>query len=114
MADSRLTLREKRAIGRFLEEALINIYKYAEGTTRITVTSERTDEYNIIKVIDNGSGRSNPHQKHREGDGTQQANRLARQLGGQFNRTFLEPQGVCCELRWPTQLSTWQRWRKQL
>ena len=110
MADSRLTGREKRAIGRFLEEALTNIYKYATGTTRITVTSQRTDEYNIIKIIDNGKGQT--QQKAHEGYGTQQADRLARQLGGKFARTSLEPQGICCELRWPVQLSAWQRWRK--
>ncbi|MGB3296588.1 MAG: CHASE2 domain-containing protein [Phormidesmis sp.] len=110
--DSRLTLREKQSVSRFLEEALINIYKYAEGTTRITLTSQSIGEHNIIKVIDNGSGRSSPYQKVHEGDGTKQAKRLARQLGGRFTRTFLKPQGVCCELRWPIRLSPWQRWRK--
>ncbi len=126
LEDSRLTLREKRSIGRFLEEALINIYKYAEGTTRITVTSQNTGEYNIITVIDNGtdsssdsslddgSVRANLQPKRHEGDGTRQANRLARQLGGKFERTFLTPQGVRCELRWPVQLSDWQRWRKKI
>lgn len=114
MADSRLTGREKRAIGRFLEEALTNVFKYAKGATRVTVTSQRTSEYNLVQIIDNGEGELARQQQTYEGYGTQQANRIARQLGGKFERTVLTPKGVCCELRWPIQLSAWQRWRKQI
>lgn len=108
MADGQLTGREKRAIGRFLEESLTNICKYAEGTTRIIVTSQRTKDYNIIKIIDNGSGLSSPFVH--EGFGTQQATRLARQLGGKFERMSVQPKGTSCELRWPVQRPAWQTW----
>ncbi|NJM99605.1 MAG: hypothetical protein HC800_22875 [Phormidesmis sp. RL_2_1] len=108
MADGQLTAREKRAIGRFLEESLTNICKYAEKTTMITVTSQRTEDYNIIKIIDNGEGLSSL--AAHEGFGTQQATRLARQLGGKFERTSVQPQGTCCELCWPVQRPTWQTW----
>ena len=108
MADGQLTAREKRAIGRFLEESLTNICKYAEKTTTITVTSQRTENYNIIKIIDNGEGLASP--ATHEGFGTQQATRLARQLGGKFERVSVQPKGTRCELRWPVQRPTWQTW----
>jgi CHASE2 domain-containing sensor protein/two-component sensor histidine kinase len=100
LADKNLTVQEKRAIGRFLEEALNNIYKHAEGATRITVTIGQRDEYNVITIIDNGRIKAQLS-THHEGDGTRQAAKLARQLGGTFERQKLEPQGTCCQLRWP-------------
>jgi CHASE2 domain-containing sensor protein/two-component sensor histidine kinase len=115
MADSSLTVQEKRAIGRFLEEALNNIYKHAEGTTRITVTSCKNHAYNIITIIDNGRATldTQPSILH-EGDGTRQAKKLAHQLGGKFERKNLDPQGTHCELRWPIQRFAWQRWWAKL
>jgi CHASE2 domain-containing sensor protein/two-component sensor histidine kinase len=115
LADSHLTAQEKRAIGRFLEEALNNVCKHAENATRITVTSCKNQEYNVITVIDNG--RVNPNAQlssAHEGDGTRQARKLARQLGGEFERKMLDPQGTCCELRWPIQSLAWQRWWAKL
>ena len=112
MADGQLTGREKRAIGRFLEEALTNIYKYAEKTTRITVSCERTETVNIVKVIDDGHAKTDPSQTNHEGYGTKQANRIAWQLGGKFERKPVAPQGTCCELHWPIKISVWQRWRR--
>ena len=110
MADGQLTGRDKRAICRFLEEALTNIYKYAEEPTTISVTGQRTEDYNIIKIVDNGKGRSLP--ATHEGFGTQQATRLARQLGGKFERLPVQPNGTCCELRWPVRRSTWPVWSR--
>lgn len=110
MADGRLTGREKRAIGRFLEESLTNICKYAKETTRVTVTSQRTENYNIIKIVDNGTGISSP--AAHEGFGTQQATRLARQLGGKFERVSVQPKGTRCELRWPVKRPAWQAWNR--
>ncbi|WP_154655869.1 sensor histidine kinase [Fortiea contorta] len=55
---------------------------------------------NIIRVVDNGSGfiltsdlSSSP------GFGTQQAQNLAKQLGGKFER-FSNSPGVVCQLTW--------------
>lgn len=111
MADGSLTGREKRALGRFLEEALTNIYKYAEGTTQIKITCQRDDKDNFVQIIDNGAGLHRPLFKAQGGYGTKQAHQLARQLGGKFERTEVQPQGVCCELRWPVQRPDWNRWR---
>ncbi len=112
VADGRLSKSEKRAIARFLEEALTNSYKYAAGVTKIELISRRTDDCNIIQVADNGQASTILQEKRYGGDGTRQANRIANQLGGKFTRTSLDPKGVCCELRWPVKLSTWRRWVK--
>jgi len=112
MADGQLTGREKRAIGRFLEEALTNIYKYAGETTRITISCERTETHNIVKVIDDGKGSTNLQHIGHEGYGTKQANRIARQLGGRFERKAVESKGTYCELRWPIQSSVWRWWSR--
>ncbi len=122
MADGQLTGSEKRAIGRFLEESLINICKYAKKSTLITITSKRTEDYNIITIIDNGetiktkeSPLASTHvAPAHEGFGTQQASRLARHLGGKFLRESVQPRGTRCELRWPIKRSAWDRWRKSI
>ena len=97
--DSRLSPRQKRELGRFLEEALLNVCKYATGATRITITCRPESNENIIRVVDNGQGEKVT--SDREGYGTQQARQLARKLGGQFKRSAVMPKGTQCELRWP-------------
>ena len=129
MTDSRLTSEKKRELARFLEEALINVYKYAKTATRLSVTCRQEDNFNVIRVTDNGKGARSTLCKpsllnigsklqrltiasDRTEYGTRQATRLARQLGGQFKREDIQPHGVCCELRWPVQspvLGTWFR-----
>lgn len=112
MADSQLSADQKQNLARFLEEALINTQKYATGTTRITITCMSKAGENIIRVVDNGAGLPDkPHgtpAKSRGGHGTKRAQKLARKLAGSFNRTALEPKGVCCELRWPSQRPFWK------
>ena len=108
VADSRLSKAEKRAIARFLEEALTNSYKYAVGVTKIEIASRRTDKDNIVQITDNGQVSAGMPQKEYGGDGTRQANRIASQLNGKFTRTFLKPKGVRCELRWPVKRSIWR------
>ncbi|NEQ31815.1 MAG: CHASE2 domain-containing protein [Leptolyngbya sp. SIO4C5] len=107
--DQTLTSDQKRDLGRFLEEALVNLCKYAKGTTRLTVTCLQEGQDNVIRVIDNGVGLRN-FAVNKSGFGTRQARKLARSLGGQFSRTEASPQGVCCELRWPIQQARWRRW----
>ncbi|MEM6452061.1 MAG: hypothetical protein AAF703_17330 [Cyanobacteria bacterium P01_D01_bin.105] len=106
--DSSLTEEQKRSLCRFLEESLINVYKHAKNVTRITVACRQEDRSNTIYVIDNGSqGHPSEQQVSRKGgDGTRQAKQLARQLGGQFRRMEIMPQGVRCELRWPIRSSS--------
>ena len=110
--ESGLTPEQKRDLARFLEEALINVYKHAKTATRISVNCQRKEKFNVICVQDNGAGLrtkidlkkiSKDIQSEQKAYGTQQANRLARQLGGQFKRTNVQPKGTCCELRWPAE-----------
>ena len=102
MSDGKLTSEERRELARFLEEALINVYKYAKTATRLSIDCRQEKDFNVIRVTDNG----------KEGDptsrasyGTQQANRLAKQLKGHFQRIGIQPHGICCELRWPARKS---------
>lgn len=110
MVDKNLTLEQKRELGRFLEEALLNVYKYAKGTTRLTITCSHEGDHNLIQVIDNGEGFKDNKPNPQGGYGTRKAEKLARSLRGDFERTEVKPKGVCCELRWPTQLPAWRRW----
>jgi len=93
-----LTLEHKRDLGRFLEESLCNVGKYAVGVTRLDVTCKQEQGWNVIRVIDNGKG-FDPT-KLTSGRGTQLAKNLERQLGGQFRREALNPKGTLCELKW--------------
>jgi two-component sensor histidine kinase len=94
-----LTLEHKRNLGRFLEESLCNVGKYAAGVTRLDVTCKQEEGWNVIRVIDNGKG-FDPTQSTTGGRGTQLAQNLEQQLGGKFRREFVKPKGTLCELRW--------------
>ena len=108
--DGNLSVEQKQNIARFLEEALINVYKYAKETTRLKISCINEEGENIIRVVDNGEGLQNPQPKHQGGYGTKQASKLASSLCGQFKREAIEQKGVCCELRWPTKQPFWKRW----
>ena len=85
----------KREICLWLEEALCNVGKHAEGVTRIQVTGKYQDKQYTLKVQDNGVGFTS-----KSGQGTEQSNRLAQKLGGKFRRESLPKGGVVCELSW--------------
>lgn len=110
MDDSQLNVDQKRDLGRFLEEALLNVHRYARTTTRLTIKCYQQDHENIIQVSDNGEGIQASQPKKGGGYGTQQSRTLARHLSGQFERREISPQGVCCELRWPAHQAYWKRW----
>lgn len=95
---TRLTVEQKRSLCRFLEEALINVGKYAEGITRLKVICLKNDNQNIIRVEDNGIGLDSNAKSF--GGGTKQANDLAKQLRGEFKRYSREPKGTVFELTW--------------
>ncbi|MGL6340708.1 MAG: CHASE2 domain-containing protein [Waterburya sp.] len=98
---TKLTVEQKRSLCRFLEEAIINVGKYAEGVTRLKVLCLQKDNKNIIRVEDNGIGLEREDSKSKKtGDGTKQANDLAKQLRGEFKRYSREPKGTVCELTW--------------
>lgn len=113
MVEDSLTLAQKRELARFLEEALLNLYKHAKTATRLRIDCRCEGDFNIIRVVDNGTvlpqkdadHASQPSQEKSlrasKAYGTQQAKRLARQLNGHFERTHIQPHGTSCELRWP-------------
>jgi hypothetical protein len=95
LEQSTLTLEMKRNLCLWLEEALCNVGKHAQGTTRIVVTGQHHQGQYVLKVQDNGAGL-----KPGQGQGTKQCNLLAQRLGGQFRRESLPKGGVICELSW--------------
>ncbi len=98
LEQSTLTLEMKRDLCLWLEEALCNVGKHAQGTTRIVVTGQHHEGQYVLKVEDNGAGLQ-PGQ----GQGTKQCNLLAQRLGGQFRRESLPKGGVICSLSWSVQ-----------
>ena len=123
---SHLRLEHKRALCRFLEEALCNVGKHAIEATRLTVICTQEGDRQVIRVADNGRGKPSESEtlslaqmdRDREitedpnpkiqpsGLGTQLAKNLAKQLGGTFRRYPNQPRGMVCELTW----SAKRRW----
>lgn len=97
-----LSIQQKQGLCRFLEEALCNAGKYAEGMTRLEVSCKVVKDWNVLRVTDNGVGIKT--QSVVGGYGTKQALRLARQLGGKFQRINNLPKGTICELAYPMQV----------
>jgi CHASE2 domain-containing sensor protein len=94
---NKLTVEQKRSLCRFLEEAIINVGKYAEGVTRLKVICLQKDQQNVIQVEDNGIGLASDNNS---GGGTKHAKDLAKQLRGEFKRYPRKPKGTVCELSW--------------
>ena len=94
--EQNLTLEQKRSLCQFLEEALCNVGKYAEGVTRLEITCTQQQQGYLLRIVDNGKGIDSNH----EGRGTKQAHKLARQLKGQFSRQARSPKGTICQLIW--------------
>lgn len=113
MSATGLTTDDRRSLCRLLEEMLCNVGKHAVSAKRLTVSCYATDTENIIRVADNGqgqpavdSGERSPTRPAIGGRGTQQAQALARHLGGFYKRE-LTPKGTYCELRWPIHNRHW-------
>lgn len=126
--EAQLTVEQRRGLCRFLEEALCNVGKHADRPTRLQVTCTQHNGMNRITVTDNGqtngqmpSGQNTSGQNtngqtplaaavgaaaqpHRSptlaGMGTRQAQTLAAELGGHYERSPHPPQGTKCELQW--------------
>ena len=106
-----LSLKDRRNLCQFLEEALCNVGKHAKAPTRLSVVCKSTDQINLIRVEDNGYSSSQSStapskssffsQKSGGGWGTQQSLKVAKRLNGQFERGALPTRGTYCELRWP-------------
>ncbi|MEH1906195.1 MAG: CHASE2 domain-containing protein [Nostoc sp.] len=91
-----LSMERKREICLFLEEALCNVGKHAQGVKRVQATGVYAENKYKLCVKDNGSG----IQSKLENKGTKHSKLLARQLGGEFRRESLSPRGTICELSW--------------
>jgi CHASE2 domain-containing sensor protein len=88
---------QRRELCRFLEEALCNIGKHAEGATQMGVSGALKNGWYSLRVTDDGPGL----QSLVEGEGTKYARKLALQLKGRFKRESLSPKGTLCELKFP-------------
>ena len=91
-----LNLRQKQKLAEFLEEALCNVGKHAEGATRLIVTGTRNRNYYTLSVKDNGIGLSS----HYEGRGTKQFRNLEKSLKGKWRRDKANNRGTVCEFTW--------------
>lgn len=91
-----LNIEQKRQLCRFLEEALCNVGKHAQGVTRIKVTGVGQNGWYTLSIQDNGAGLVSKQ----ENKGTKDAKKLAQQLKGMFKRESVSPKGVLCELTW--------------
>lgn len=99
MDERALSLELKRRLCRFLEEVLCNIGKHAHGVTQVSVTCMQDLGYNRIEVADNGTT-SDLGSTAKMGWGTQQAQQLARQLGGTWQQHGNTPTGQSYKLQW--------------
>ena len=110
----------KENVLRFFEEALCNIEQHAQDVTRLKVVCKQIEEDNVIRVIDNGraTGHSarlqGPALNSRGGDGSKQANLLAKRLQGRFSSSPGTPKGTICELIWPVNPTTFWKTPKAL
>ena len=100
---SRFSLEQKRGLCLFLQEALVNVGKYAVGATRIDVVCTEASQTYRLQVIDNAPSVRNQADVTAMpiGEGTRQAVAIAQRLGGEFRRSPNSPQGTICELLWP-------------
>ncbi|MEL6462075.1 MAG: CHASE2 domain-containing protein [Cyanobacteria bacterium J06621_15] len=94
--DKYLNKEKKRGICLFLEEALCNVGKHAQGVKRVQASGAYSANKYSLWVKDNGIGiKSNLENK-----GTKNSKALAKRLKGNFHRESLSPRGTICELSW--------------
>ena len=91
-----LNPKQKQQLCLFLEEALCNVGKHAQGATRLIATGTKKEGQYILKIEDNGSGIISSNQ----GRGTKQCRDLEKLLGGIFKRHNVKPKGTLCEITW--------------
>jgi CHASE2 domain-containing sensor protein/two-component sensor histidine kinase len=94
--DKHLSIENKRELCQFLEEALCNVGKHAQGVTRLSATGMNKEGCYTLSIKDNGAGIYSSY----ENRGTKQSKNLAKQLGGHFKRNSVSPKGTLCELTW--------------
>ncbi len=100
--DIELSKEDKGDLCLFLEEAITNVGKHADGATKLSITGKKSEKYYTLSIRDNGCGLKNV----RQGSGSKIAHELERRLAGQFFRTPLKPKGIDCRFIWPLQTET--------
>lgn len=100
LEDCYLSMAQKRGLCLFLQEALCNVGKHAVGATCLDVICTCSRFWYSLRIIDNGAG-TTPLSNYIGRQGTEQAQKLARQMSGKFRRLSNTPQGTICELTWP-------------
>ncbi|WP_008307931.1 CHASE2 domain-containing protein [Leptolyngbya sp. PCC 6406] len=91
-----LNLELKRSLCWFLEEALANVGKHAEGTTQLQVMGLLEGNVYTLLIEDNGPG----IRSSRVGEGTRFNYRLQSLLGGDFLRKQKASGGTICRFTW--------------
>ena len=91
-----LNKKQKRGICLFLEEALCNVGKHAQGVKRVQASGAYSANQYKLWVKDNGAG----IQSYLENKGTKNSKALAKRLKGNFHRESITPRGTICELSW--------------
>ena len=94
--DQYLSKEDKRGICLFLEEALCNVGKHAQGVKRVEASLIYSANKYKLSIKDNGSG----IKSQIENQGTKDFKLIAKQLKGNFQRESLSPRGTICELTW--------------
>jgi CHASE2 domain-containing sensor protein len=95
--ESRLSINDKRQLCQFLEEAIGNVGKYADGATRVKLLGAIDGNVYRLSIEDNGQGQIST----RKGVGTKQSQRLADRLKGKFTRSRnASSAGVNCSIEW--------------
>lgn len=92
-----LSLEQKRGLCQFLEEALCNVGKHAQGVTRLSATGTEKQGCYVLSIKDNGVGSYSPSERK----GTKLCRNIAKQLGGEFRRESLSGRGIICEIIFP-------------
>ncbi len=98
-----LSNEQKRELCQFLEEALCNVGKHAQGVTRLNATGKQKAGWYTLSIKDNGTSIHSGS----KGRGTKQCLNLAKKLGGKFQRQPLLEKGTVCELTWPIAGKYW-------
>lgn len=92
-----ITIEQKKELCQFLEEALCNVGKHAEGVKRLSAIGESKDGWYTLSIKDNGVGITSCN----ENQGTKNAVELSQKLlSGKFTRKSIHPKGTLCELTW--------------
>ncbi len=92
-----LSIDLQRQLCQFLEEAIGNVDKYAQGAIKLQLIGKVIDDVYQLSIENNGCGQISS----RSGSGTKQAQLLAKSLNGKFQRSYnLVGDGVICSIEW--------------